>query len=238
MARKIKLLLVEDEATLAGIIADTLNDRGFEVTIAGDGETGLRRFRTAQPDVVVTDIMMPCMDGFTFVEHLRRSGVRVPVLFLSARSSADDVVRGFETGGNDYLRKPFAISELVVRVKALLGRGGEEQDERERVFPIGSFAFDVSRGTLSGGGVCVELSARETELLARLVRRVGEIVPTRTLLLDIWGDDSYFNARSLHVFITKLRARLSADLSVSIVNARGVGYKLMVEGGPFSKTKL
>ncbi len=232
MARKIKLLLVEDEATLAGIIADTLGDRGFEVTVAGDGETGLRRFRDVQPDVVVTDIMMPCMDGFTFVEHLRRSGARVPVLFLSARSSADDVVRGFETGGGDYLRKPFAISELVVRIKALLGRG-EESGERERIFRIGRFTLDADRGTLtheaSNGHPEQELSARETELLARLARRVGDIVPTRTLLLDIWGDDSYFNARSLHVFITKLRAHLSADRSVTIVNARGVGYKLMVE---------
>ncbi len=227
MARKIKLLLVEDEQTLAGIVADTLNDRGFEVTIAGDGETGLRKFRAVTPDVVVTDIMMPCMDGFTFVEHLRRSGVRVPVLFLSARSSADDVVRGFETGGNDYLRKPFAISELVVRVKALLGRGGDASGERELVFKIGSFTFDAGRRMLTHATSERELSAREAEVLTRLSLRVGETVPTRTLLLDIWGDDSYFNARSLHVFITKLRGHLSADPSVSIVNARGVGYKLM-----------
>jgi DNA-binding response OmpR family regulator len=221
MARKIKLLLVEDEQTLAGIIADTLGDRGFEVTVAGDGETGLRKFRADPPDVVVTDIMMPCMDGFTFVEHLRRGGVRVPVLFLSARSSADDVVRGFETGGNDYLRKPFAISELVVRVKALVGRGGGElvAGDRETVFQIGSFTFDASRGVLISGGALTgggtvaggavaggdsldggkeqELSAREAEVLLRLALRTGEIVPTRTLLLDIWGDDSYFNARGV-----------------------------------------
>lgn len=227
MARKVKLLLVEDEQTLAAIIADTLNDRGFEVTVAGDGETGLRKFRAGQPDVVVTDIMMPCMDGFTFVEHLRRSGVHVPVLFLSARSSADDVVRGFETGGNDYLRKPFAISELVVRIKALLGRS--ETVVEERVFQIGSFTFDMGRGTLARAGSEQELSAREAEVLTRLALRTGEIVPTRTLLLDIWGDDSYFNARSLHVFITKLRGRLGADPSVSIVNVRGVGYKLITD---------
>lgn len=225
-ARKIKLLLVEDEQTLAAIIADTLGDRGFEVTVAGDGETGLREFRAASPDVVVTDVMMPRMDGFTFVEHLRRSGARVPVLFLSARSSADDVVRGFETGAGDYLRKPFAISELVVRVKALVERG--EPAPRERVFQIGEFSFDAGRGMLVHEDSEQELSAREAEVLTRLALRVGEIVLSRTLLLDIWGDDSYFNARSLHVFITKLRRRLSADPTVSIVNARGVGYKLMV----------
>ena len=113
MGDKIRLLLVEDEQTLAGIIADTLSEKGFEVTVAHDGEAGLRAFRGSRPDVVVSDVMMPCMDGFTFVGRLRREAPGVPVLFLSARSAAEDVVQGFETGGNDYLRKPFAMSELI-----------------------------------------------------------------------------------------------------------------------------
>lgn len=121
MGDKIRLLLVEDEQTLAGIIADTLSEKGFEVTVAHDGEAGLRAFRGSRPDVVVSDVMMPCMDGFTFVGRLRREAPGVPVLFLSARSAAEDVVQGFETGGNDYLRKPFAMSELIVRVRALAG---------------------------------------------------------------------------------------------------------------------
>ena len=124
MGDKIRLLLVEDEQTLAGIIADTLSEKGFEVTVAYDGEAGLRAFRGSRPDVVVSDVMMPCMDGFTFVGRLRREAPGVPVLFLSARSAAEDVVQGFETGGNDYLRKPFAMSELIVRVRALAGRAG------------------------------------------------------------------------------------------------------------------
>ena len=229
MNRKIKLLLVEDEQTLAGIVADTLNERGFDVLLAYDGETGLKKYRAEHPDVVVTDIMMPCMDGFTFVEHLRKGGSRTPVLFLSARSSADDVVHGFELGGNDYLRKPFAISELIVRVKALLGRGSSNREaETQRTLDIGSFSFDTEKGILRCGDVAQELSVRESEVLLYLIRNRGEIVPTQTLLLNIWGDDGYFNSRSLHVFITKLRNRLAADPAVSIVNARGIGYKLLV----------
>ena len=119
---KIRMLLVEDERTLADIIADTLGEREFDVTVAYDGAEGLRRFDACRPDVVVTDIMMPGMDGYTFAEALRRRSADVPILFLSARSAAEDVVRGFETGGNDYLRKPFAMSELVVRVRSLVGR--------------------------------------------------------------------------------------------------------------------
>ena len=199
------MLLVEDERTLADIIADTLGEKEFDVTVAYDGIEGLRRFDEARPDVVVTDIMMPGMDGFSFVDALRRRTADIPVLFLSARSSAEDVVRGFETGGNDYLRKPFAMSELVVRVR---------------------FDFDVSRQRLSDGVRTQELSAREAGVLEMLCERMGEVVPSQRILQRIWGDDTFFNARSLHVFITRLRRLLSADPSVRIVNARGVGYRL------------
>ena len=180
--------------------------------MAYDGEAGLRAFRGSRPDVVVSDVMMPCMDGFTFVGRLRREAPGVPVLFLSARSAAEDVVQGFETGGNDYLRKPFAMSELIVRVRALAGR----------------MRFDAERQRLSCDGVVTELSARESEVLQYLCRNAGEIVPMKTLLVNIWGDDSFFNARSLHVFITRLRHRLVADPSIQLVNVRGVGYKLLM----------
>ena len=217
MGDKIRLLLVEDEQTLAGIIADTLSEKGFEVTVAYDGEAGLRAFRGS-----------PCMDGFTFVGRLRREAPGVPVLFLSARSAAEDVVQGFETGGNDYLRKPFAMSELIVRVRALAGRAGVGKARTERVFELGRMRFDAERQRLSCDGVVTELSARESEVLQYLCRNAGEIVPMKTLLVNIWGDDSFFNARSLHVFITRLRHRLVADPSIQLVNVRGVGYKLLM----------
>lgn len=228
MDDKIRLLLVEDEQTLAGIVADTLSEKGFEVTVAYDGEAGLRAFRRVRPDVVVSDVMMPCMDGFTFVGRLRREAPDVPVLFLSARSAAEDVVQGFETGGNDYLRKPFAMSELIVRVRALACRAGVRKLRVQSLFELGRIRFDAEHLRLTCGDDVAELSAREAEVLQYLCRNAGEIVPSKTLLMNIWGDDSFFNARSLHVFITRLRHRLAADPSIRLVNVRGVGYKLLL----------
>lgn len=227
MKDNIRLLLVEDEETLAGIVADTLGEKGFDVTVARHGEEALRIFDTVRPDVLVTDIMMPCMDGYTLLRRLRERGIGVPTLFLSARSTVEDVVQGFETGGNDYLRKPFAMSELIVRVRALAGRGRTEARSGGEPCRLGSFRFDPARGTLTRDGRCEELSHREAEVLRYLCRSRGEVVPNRAMLLGIWGDDSFFNTRSLHVFISHLRRRLAADPSVQIVNARGVGYKLL-----------
>lgn len=227
MNDKIRMLLVEDEQTLADIIADTLGEKEFDVTVAYNGVEGLRRFDEARPDVVVTDIMMPGMDGFTFVEALRRRSADVPILFLSARSAVDDVVHGFEAGGNDYLRKPFGMSELVVRVKALVGRSRIAHASPATRYRIGRFEFDVARQRLNDGDHTQELSAREADILKLLCEHTDEVVPTPLILQRIWGDDTFFNARSLHVFITRLRRRLAADPSVRIVNARGVGYKLL-----------
>lgn len=222
------MLLVEDERTLADIIADTLGEKEFDVTVAYDGIEALRRFDEARPDVVVTDIMMPGMDGFSFVDALRRRTADIPVLFLSARSSAEDVVRGFETGGNDYLRKPFAMSELIVRLRALAGRqAAAEPAARPAPLAVGRFLFDAGQQRLTLGERVFELSARETALLAMLCERRGEVVPTQLILQRIWGDDSFFNARSLHVFVTRLRHRLASDPDIRLVNARGVGYKLL-----------
>ena len=227
MNDKIRMLLVEDAQTLADIIADTLGEKEVDVTVAYNGVAGLRRFDEARPAVVVTDIMMPGMVGFWFVGSLLRRSADVPILFLSARSAVDDVVHGFEAGGNDYLRKPFAMSELVVRVRSLVGRSRAARPAAGVHYAVGRFQFDPERQTLADGGHVRELSAREAGVLEMLCERMGEIVPTQLILQRIWGDDTFFNARSLHVFITRLRRRLAADPSVRIVNARGVGYKLL-----------
>ncbi|MCD8072902.1 MAG: response regulator transcription factor [Alistipes sp.] len=229
MENKIKLLLVEDEITLAGIIKDTLDGQGFEVTLAHDGSQAVESLKRLTPDIIVTDIMMPVMDGFTFVEHLRRNGTGIPVIFLSARSAAEDVVRGFELGARDYLRKPFAMSELIIRVRGLLERYGTGQGERTTVYRLGSFEFDPAKSTLTSGGHSEYLSGKESEVLHYLVRDANRTISMKNILLDLWGDDSYFNARSLHVFIAKLRKRLSGDPAVSITNIRGVGYRLNIE---------
>lgn len=222
---KIQLLLVEDERTLAGIIRDTLNEKGFVVTVAYNGIEALDIFDHKTVDVVVTDIMMPNMDGFTLVKSLRKRNKTLPVLFLSARSSADDVVEGFETGGNDYLRKPFAMNELIVRVKSLLGRSSTMEKEKPKtVFQLGSIVFDHTKCLLNQD----LLTARESDLLYALSLNLGEVVPIHNLLMEIWGSDTYFNNRSLNVFISRLRQRIAVDKAVSIVNVRGVGYKMMV----------
>lgn len=227
-APKIRVLLVEDEQTLADIIADTLSEKDFTVTVAYNGVEGLRAFDRERPQVVVTDIMMPGMDGLSLVAELRRRDPSVPILFLSARSAAEDVVRGFEAGGNDYLRKPFAMSELIVRLRALAGRqAAAEPAARPAPLAVGRFLFDAGQQRLTLGERVFELSARETALLAMLCERRGEVVPTQLILQRIWGDDSFFNARSLHVFVTRLRHRLASGPDIRLVNARGVGYKLL-----------
>ena len=231
MNETINILLAEDERTLAMIIKDTLDGQGFHVTVAGDGEEALRLYAVNKPDVLVADVMMPRMDGFELVRRIRKQDQQTPVIFLTARSAVNDVVHGFEMGANDYLKKPFGMQELIVRIKALLGRACTVAPQPEQVtrFTIGQYLFDavVQRLTHVPTGNRVELSYRESEILRRLCLHPSEVVTSRSLLLELWGDDSFFNNKSLHVFITKLRHRLAQDPSLRIVNVRGIGYKLI-----------
>ena len=231
MNETINILLAEDERTLAMIIKDTLDGHGFHVTVAGDGEEALRLYAVNKPDVLVADVMMPRMDGFELVRRIRKQDQQTPVIFLTARSAVNDVVHGFEMGANDYLKKPFGMQELIVRIKALLGRACTVAPQPEQVtrFTIGQYLFDavVQRLTHVPTGNRVELSYRESEILRRLCLHPSEVVTSQSLLLELWGDDSFFNNKSLHVFITKLRHRLALDARLRIVNVRGVGYKLI-----------
>lgn len=228
MAKKIALLLVEDERILAEILCDTLCGRDFEVTLAYNGEEGYARAQERSFDVIVSDIMMPRLDGFSMVKRLRKEGCTSPVLFLTARSSTDDVVKGFEVGGNDFLRKPFAIDELIVRVRALAGRLGQ-QDDHEAIYHLGRYTFNVGHNLLRCGNEEITLAARETAVLAWLCRHAGQVVEASALLRELWGDDNFFNLRSLNVYISRLRRHLAAEPSVEIVSIRGVGYKWQVQ---------
>lgn len=230
--RKISVLLAEDEQTLAMIIKDTLDAQDFNITPAADGEEALRLFLARKPDVLVADVMMPHMDGFELVRRIRRVDCHTPVLFLTARSSVEDVVKGFELGANDYLKKPFGMQELIVRLRALMGRAARYRPENRPVVPsptigISRYRLDAVRQQLLFAGQTVPLSHRETELLRMLAERRNDVVETQDILLKLWGDDSFFNARSLQVFITKLRHKLAKDDSIRIVNVRGIGYKLL-----------
>ena len=209
----INILLVEDESTLAIIIKDTLEGQGFRIRLAKDGEEGLQSFFREKPDVMVADVMMPRMDGFEMVRRLRKTDKQTPVLFLTARSAINDVVEGFELGANDYLKKPFGMQELIVRIKALLGRAIRTEDSpaRPEVYEIGAYVFTPRTQRLLHNGTETELSHRESEILRRLCEQQDQVVDMRAVLLDLWGDDTFFNQRSLHVFITKLRHKLSKD---------------------------
>lgn len=226
----IHVLLVEDEQTLAMIIKDTLEGQGFRIRLAKDGEEGLQCFFHEKPDVLVADVMMPRMDGFEMVRRIRRSDAVTPVLFLTARSAVNDVVEGFELGANDYLKKPFGMQELIVRIKALAGRvlSPTQPPRAQALFEIGDYVFTPRTQQLLHQGTTDELSHRESEILRRLCERRDQVVEMRDILLELWGDDSFFNQRSLHVFITKLRHKLNRDKRVRIVNVRGIGYKLIV----------
>lgn len=223
-----KILIVEDERTLSMIISDTLRDEGFDVVQAYDGNQGLSNLRVHHPDVVIADVMMPNMDGFEMVRQMRRTDKTTPVLFLTARSSTDDLVAGFKLGANDYLKKPFKMQELIIRVKALAGRAMQlETPSLVKVYEIGSFLFNPTAQTISVNGNQKELSYMESEILRRFCSNIGNIVETDNLLNQLWHNDSFYNRNSLHVFIHKLRNILSADKNVKLINVRGIGYKMI-----------
>ena len=217
---KITVLLVEDEQTLAMIIKDTLEENDFIIHTANDGEEGLSLFFELHPDVLVADVMMPKMDGFEMVRRIRQTDKQTPVLFLTARSAINDVVEGFELGANDYLKKPFGIQELIIRIKALMGKAFLFTENKvANHFEIGSYLFDPVAQTLLHAGTRQELSHRESEILKRLCENRNQVVNTQDVLLELWGDDSFFNSRSLHVFITKLRHKLSQDEQIRQLNS-------------------
>ncbi len=221
------VLLVEDEAFLGQIVKDSLEVRGYQVVHAPDGAQGLHLFERHQPDVVVLDVMMPHLDGFALAGRIRELSPTVPIIFLTSRSQTVDVVKGFELGGNDYLKKPFSMDELIVRVKALLNRLPARPAALEPC-AVGRYTFDPRKQQLTLDGRSVSLSHRESELLHRLYQQRNQVLERSAVLRELWGDDNFFNGRSLDVFITKLRGYLREDPQVQIVNIRGLGYKMIV----------
>ena len=224
---KDRILLVEDDLTLSMIVSETLQRDGFEVLTAGDGEDGLRKFTRHGADLIIADVMMPRMDGFEMGRRIRQLDRNVPLLFLTAKSEIDDIVEGFELGGNDYLKKPFKMLELIVRIKALLRRNVREEDN---LFEIGAYTLDLSTQVLShkdNGGI--ELSLIEAKLLRELIVNVGHTVDASTMMQLIWQRDDPYSRNSLHGFIHKLRNYLRHDQSISLINQRGIGNMLTVK---------
>jgi DNA-binding response OmpR family regulator len=201
------------------------------VKTVGDGAAALEAARRQKPDVIVSDIMMPGMDGYSLIKEIRKADHEIPVIFLTARSLTEDVVKGFEIGGTDYLKKPFSIEELIVRMNALLKRVHyiPATEEKPAVFTIGNYSFDHSIMELTSPTRKIALTNLENELLLRLITNKNTVLQRQKVLIELWGDDTFFNARSMDVFITKLRKYFSEDDAISIVNIRGIGYKIIVK---------
>ena len=225
MSKKIKLLLAEDEPSLGQIIKESLETRDFEVFHAQDGEEAFSLYKKEQPDVLVLDVMMPKKDGFTLAKEIRLENKHIPIIFLTAKSQTKDVLDGFEHGGNDYLKKPFSMEELIVRVHSLLNRTQLKTTSDKLI--IGNFIFNHHKQTLFFNSEPELLTHRESELLFHLFQKKNEILDRSFILKKLWGNDDFFNARSMDVFISKLRKKLKHDENIQIVNVRGYGYKLM-----------
>ncbi len=222
-----RILFVEDEEDLALIVADTLRAQGYEVITANDGVAGLDRFKSEGADIVVADVMMPKMDGFSMAKEIRKTSPTVPLLFLTAKSTIDDVEEGFEIGANDYLKKPFELRELIVRIRALLGRYKTKRVEDIK-YTIGRYIFNITAQTLSFGDRTIDLSHFEAKILERLSANIGRTVDASELMIAVWQRDEACNRNSLHGYIHKLRRALRHDPSISIVNQRGFGYMLTI----------
>jgi two-component system response regulator TrcR len=223
MSQKIKLLLAEDEPSLAQIIKESLETREFEVFLAENGVKALQLYHQHHPDILVLDVMMPFKDGFTLAKEIREENKQVPIIFLTAKSQTKDVLEGFSHGGNDYLKKPFSMEELIVRIQSLLSRNAIQSSS----IKIGDYVFNHTKQTLEHKENTVALTHRESELLFLLTQNKNEISDRSFILKKLWGIDDFFNARSMDVFITKLRKKLKNDENIQIVNVRGYGYKLI-----------
>ncbi|MFZ1530212.1 MAG: response regulator transcription factor [Ferruginibacter sp.] len=231
-AKKIKVLLLEDEASLAEIVSETLAAKGFYVYTAPTIKAAKKLFAEINADILVVDVMLPDGNGFDYVEQQRKSGVQIPVIFLTSRSRPEDVVKGFEAGANDYLKKPFSMIELIARMNALLGsrRGlGAADDTTHRSYTekIGLYRFEYPSGVLSYNDARQVLSSREADLLHLLIKGRNILVRRTDLLLLLWHNDDYFSGRSLDVFISRLRKRFGLDTTVSLINIRGKGYRFV-----------
>lgn len=221
---KIKVLLAEDEPSLGQIVKESLETRDFEVFLAEDGEKAFEYYSSENPDILVLDVMMPKKDGFTLAREVRTENSHIPIIFLTAKSQTKDVLDGFEHGGNDYLKKPFSMEELIVRIHALLDRIKLKMDHDK--ISIGEYTFNYTKQSLQHTEETVLLTHRESELLFHLHQQKNEILDRAFILKKLWGDDDFFNARSMDVFISKLRKKLSRDQNIQIINIRGFGYKL------------
>lgn len=226
MHKTTTILLAEDEPALGMIIKESLETRNFKVLLCENGEKAFEIYKTHQPELLVLDVMMPKKDGFTLAKEIRAIDETVPIIFLTAKSQTQDVVEGFTIGGNDYLKKPFSMEELIVRINNLLNR--TQLQKTSEILNLGQYTFNFPKQTLQfKDEPSIQLTHREAHLLFHLIKNKNQVLDRSIILNKLWGSDDFFNARSMDVFITKLRKKLADDETIQILNVRGFGYKLI-----------
>lgn len=227
---KISILLAEDDINLGFVIADQLRAEGYHVSLTTDGVEALKRFNEQPYHLCIFDVMMPKKDGFTLARDIRQINSDVPILFLTAKSMTEDKIEGFNSGGDDYLTKPFSVEELNLRIKSLLKRVNIRTEiPEEKVFNVSTFIFDTENLTLTLNGASQSLTKKEAQILKILYKFKNQVLPREVILNTVWGQDDYFVGRSLDVFITKLRKYLKEDERIQILNIHGVGFKLEIK---------
>lgn len=227
MEEKLRILLCEDDENLGMLLREYLQAKGYATDLCPDGECGYKAFMKETYDLCILDVMMPKKDGFTLAQEIRQANTEIPIIFLTAKTLKEDVLEGFKIGADDYITKPFSMEELTFRIEAILRRVRGKKNKGSNLYKIGKFTFDTQKQLLTIDGRQTKLTTKESELLALLCAHANEILQRDFALKTIWIDDNYFNARSMDVYITKLRKHLKEDDSIEIINIHGKGYKLI-----------
>ena len=227
MEEKLHVLLCEDDENLGMLLREYLQAKGYAADLLPDGEAGLEAFKKAKYDLIVSDVMMPVKDGFTMAQEIRAINSDVPIIFLTAKTMKEDIFEGFKIGADDYITKPFSMEELTFRIEAILRRVHGKRNKENTIYHLGNFVFDTQKQILVKGDKQTKLTTKESELLALLCSHANEILQREFALKNIWIDDNYFNARSMDVYITKLRKHLKEEPTIEIINIHGKGYKLI-----------
>ncbi|RLC25338.1 MAG: DNA-binding response regulator [Deltaproteobacteria bacterium] len=227
---QINVLLAEDDKNLGSVLTSYLSAKGFPTTLCINGQEAFDMFKKDKFDFCIVDVMMPIKDGFTLAKEIRQIDQKIPILFLTAKSMQEDKLKGFEIGADDYLTKPFSMEELLMRMQAIIRRTTESKvmETNRTFYEIGKFTFDYNRQLLKMSGDEQKLTSKESELLKMLCDNINDVLDRSVALKKIWHDDSYFNARSMDVYVTKLRKYLKGDSNIELINVHGVGFKLVI----------
>ncbi len=228
MEKKMRVILSEDDENLGSLLREYLIAKGYDTDLYPDGEAAYKGFQKNQYDLCIFDVMMPKKDGFTLAKEVRMINSEIPVIFLTAKNMKEDVIEGFRLGADDYMTKPFSMEELIFRIEAILRRTLGEADNTQVIFKLGRFTFDARKQTLSDINDSTKLTTKESELLRLLCVNANKVLERNYALKTIWVDDNYFNARSMDVYITKLRKHLKDEEGIEIINIHGKGYKLII----------